>query len=51
MGLGNHEQILGHPIAGASWEGFVIESLSAAALYGSHLNFYRSAAGPKPIYS
>ncbi|TCN17271.1 ATP-binding protein [Sinorhizobium americanum] len=45
LGLGNHEQILGHPVAGASWEGFVIESLSAAAPYGSHLNFYRTAAG------
>ncbi|MEY9536392.1 DUF4143 domain-containing protein [Sinorhizobium fredii] len=34
-----------HPVAGASWEGFVIETLAAAAPYGSHLNFYRTAAG------
>ncbi|WP_018237818.1 ATP-binding protein [Ensifer sp. BR816] len=45
LGLANHDQILGHPVAGASWEGFVIETLSAAAPYGSHLNFYRTAAG------
>ncbi|WP_041410682.1 ATP-binding protein [Sinorhizobium fredii] len=45
LGLANHEQILGHPVAGASWEGFVIETLAAAAPYGSHLNFYRTAAG------
>ncbi|WP_369985451.1 ATP-binding protein [Sinorhizobium fredii] len=45
LGLANHEQVLGHPVAGASWEGFVIETLAAAAPYGSHLNFYRTAAG------
>ncbi|MEY9102013.1 putative AAA+ superfamily ATPase [Sinorhizobium fredii] len=45
LGLANHDQILGHPVAGASWEGFVIETLAAAAPYGSHLNFYRTAAG------
>ncbi|WP_037402650.1 ATP-binding protein [Sinorhizobium fredii] len=45
LGLANHEQILGHPVAGASWEGFVIETLAAAAPYGSHLNFCRTAAG------
>lgn len=45
LGLATLEQVLGHPVAGASWEGFVIETLSAAAPYASHLSFYRTAAG------
>ena len=45
LGLGSHEQLLGHPVAGGSWEGFVIETLSAAAPPGSQLNFYRTSAG------
>ncbi len=32
-------------MAGASWEGFVIETLAAAAPSGTHSNFYRTAAG------
>ncbi|MDE1917891.1 MAG: ATP-binding protein [Sphingomonadales bacterium] len=43
--LQGQEDILGHPIAGASWEGFVIENLIAAAPEGTTANFYRSAAG------
>lgn len=45
LGLTNLEDILGHPIAGASWEGFVIETLHAAMPVGAHANFYRTAAG------
>lgn len=45
LGLGTLEQLLGHPVAGGSWEGFIIETLSAAAPAGSQLNFYRTAAG------
>jgi len=30
-GLTNLESVLGHPVAGARWEGFVIEQLLAAA--------------------
>lgn len=45
LGLTNQEQVLGHPVAGASWEGFVIETLSAAAPYGTQMNFYRTASG------
>lgn len=45
LGLRNIEDILGHPVAGASWEGFVIESLIAAAPEGTKANFYRSSAG------
>ncbi len=45
LGLSSYEDILGHPIAGASWEGFVIETLIAAAPEGTKANFYRTAAG------
>jgi len=43
--LGDREQLLGHPIVGASWEGFVIESLLAAAPHSTEANFYRTASG------
>lgn len=37
--------LLGHPVAGTSWEGFVIENLLAAAPERTQANFYRTAAG------
>jgi len=45
LGLATREDVLGHPVAGASWEGFVIETLAAAAPAGTRSNFYRTAAG------
>jgi hypothetical protein len=39
------EDLLGHPVAGGSWEGMVIESLIAAAPEGTEASFYRTAAG------
>lgn len=45
LGLPTKEDVLGHPVAGASWEGFVIESLLAAAPAGTHHHFYRTSAG------
>ncbi len=45
LGLATQEEVLGHPVAGASWEGFVIETLIAAAPAGTQNNFYRTAAG------
>ena len=44
IGLRNMEEILGHPVAGQSWEGFVLENLLAAAP-GAQPGFYRSTAG------
>ncbi|WP_369805629.1 DUF4143 domain-containing protein [Sphingobium sp. EM0848] len=35
LGLADREAVLGHPVAGASWEGFVIENLLAAAPEGT----------------
>lgn len=45
LGLGSVDDVLGHPVAGASWEGFVIENLIAAAPEGSRANFYRTSRG------
>lgn len=45
LGLPDADGVLGHPVAGASWEGFVIETLLAAAPAGTQANFYRTSAG------
>lgn len=45
LGLATQEEVLGHPVAGASWEGFVIETLIAAAPPTTQANFYRTSAG------
>jgi uncharacterized protein len=45
LGLGTAEQLLGHPIAGASWEGFVIETMIAASPPATAAHFYRTSAG------
>jgi predicted AAA+ superfamily ATPase len=45
LGLASLEDVLAHPVAGASWEGFVIETLIAAAPPETTANFYRTAAG------
>jgi predicted AAA+ superfamily ATPase len=39
------EDVLGHPVAGGSWEGMVIESVLAAAPDGTGASFYRTSAG------
>ena len=43
--LGNLDDVLSHPVAGASWEGFVIENLIAATPFGTDAWFYRTRAG------
>ncbi|WP_037136379.1 ATP-binding protein [Rhizobium leucaenae] len=45
LGLTTQEDLLGHPVAGASWASFVIETLIAAAPAGTQSNFYRTSAG------
>ena len=37
--------VLGHPVAGASWEGFVVETLLRAAPERAQASFYRAATG------
>ena len=43
--LDDLDGVLGHPIAGASWEGFVIETLLRAAPERTEASFYRTASG------
>jgi predicted AAA+ superfamily ATPase len=45
LGIADMEALLAHPVAGASWEGLVIESLIAASPPGTEAFFFRSAAG------
>jgi predicted AAA+ superfamily ATPase len=44
LGLQNLDAVLGHPVAGSSWEGFVIEQLIAAAPQ-AQASFYRTSHG------
>ena len=45
LGLDDREAVLGHPVAGGSWEGFVIEQLLSVAPERTEARFYRTAAG------
>ena len=45
LGIADYDALLGHPVAGASWEGFAIENLIAAAPSRAMPSFYRTAAG------
>ena len=45
IGIEDIVQLSGHPIIGASWEGFVIETLLAATPTTTTAHFYRTAAG------
>jgi hypothetical protein len=45
LGLGSKEDLLGHPVIGQSWEGFVIENLLAVAPERSEASFYRASGG------
>jgi predicted AAA+ superfamily ATPase len=45
LGIGDAEALAGHPIVGASWEGFVIENLLACAPPRTEASFYRAASG------
>jgi len=44
LGLTNYESVLSHPVAGLSWEGFVIEQIMSAAP-SLEYSFYRTAQG------
>ena len=45
LGIADHNALLGHPVAGASWEGFVMESLVNVAPLGTVASFYGTRAG------
>ncbi|MDP2319282.1 MAG: ATP-binding protein [Acidobacteriota bacterium] len=45
LGLRNKDELLGHPVAGQTWESLAIETLIAAAPEGTDASFYRTGAG------
>ena len=45
LNLRSLDDLLGHPVAGASWEGFVVENLIGVAPRGTDAFFYRTRAG------
>ncbi len=45
LGLGSKEDVLGHPVVGHSWEGFVIENLISVSPFGTEASFYRASGG------
>jgi len=45
LGLRTYEDLLGHPVCGASWEGMVLENLIFSAPDRTLASFYRTAAG------
>jgi uncharacterized protein len=45
LDIGTGDQLLGHPVVGASWEGLAIEALIDAAGPHAQFSFYRTAAG------
>lgn len=45
LGIDDFDALAGHPVAGPSWEGFVIENLLAASPARTTAGFYRTSAG------
>lgn len=45
LGIATLDDLAGHPVAGLSWEGFVIEQLIAHLPLLAEFGFYRTAAG------
>lgn len=45
LGIEDSTQLLGHPVVGNSWEGFVIESLLSVLPWRAGASFYRTAVG------
>lgn len=46
LGIDSFDALLGHPVLGGSWEGFVVENIAAAGQLEAHqLGFYRAAGG------
>jgi predicted AAA+ superfamily ATPase len=45
LNLPTHDALMGHPVLGASWEGWVIEQTLAQAPHGTRPYFFRTASG------
>ena len=45
LGLERMDDVIGHPVVGGSWEGWIVENIVAVAPPGTQAYFYRSTAG------
>ena len=45
LGLDSRDAVLGNPLAGASWEGFIVEQIANLAPRGAQICFFRTSAG------
>jgi predicted AAA+ superfamily ATPase len=45
LGLSDKESVLGHPVAGASWEGLVLENVIGVVGERAEPSFYRTSGG------
>ena len=45
LNISNYNDLLGHPVVGGSWEGFVIENIMSVAPPGTFPFYYRTADG------
>ena len=45
LDIEDYNRLSGHPVVGASWEGFVMENLLSVVEYSTLAGFYRTAAG------
>jgi hypothetical protein len=45
LAIGDRDTLLGHPVVGAGWEGFIIENLLTSAPQGVQGYFYRTSGG------
>ena len=45
LGIEDYNTLFGHPVVGASWEGFVIENFLSVVPYRTLASYYRTSAG------
>ena len=45
LGIGSLDSLLGHPVAGSSWEGLVIENIASALPAHASIGYYRTVGG------
>ncbi len=45
LNIGSYNDLLGHPVVGKSWEGFVIENVHAVLPEGAKTFYYRTSGG------
>ena len=45
LGIKTYKELIGHPICGNSWEGYVLETLHSLLPWHDSMFFYRTSAG------